>query len=80
MHYIRYIYLKGDFSGQPIFLFEIIVIGHIEEEVAGLDYIKDKVAKRTGELCFMLNVRRAYTSHELLVQQELKVFGRLPVL
>ena len=35
------------------------------EEAAGLDYIKDKVAKRTEELFFMLNVRRAFKSHEL---------------
>ena len=42
------------------------------EDAARLDYIKDKIAKRTEEIC----VR----SHELVVKQELKAFGRLPVL
>ena len=48
------------------------------EDAAGLDYIKDKVAKRTEEC--EKSVQIYVKSHELLVQQELNVFGRLPVL
>ena len=47
---------------------EILVYLFMVEVDAGLDYIKDKVAKRTEEMIFHAeceNVR----SHELLVQQ-----------
>ena len=54
------------------------------EDAAGLDYIKDKVAKRTEEIIFHAECEKSVQiyvkSHEFLVQQELKVFGRLPVL
>ena len=54
------------------------------EDAAELDYIKDKVAKRTEEIIlhaeYEKSVQICVKSHELLVQQELKVFGRLPVL
>ena len=32
------------------------------EDAARLDYIKDKIAKRTEEIFVMLNVRRAFKS------------------
>ena len=48
------------------------------EDAAGLDYIKDKVAKRTVEIIFHAEcgkiVQICVKSHELLVQQELKVW------
>ena len=50
------------------------------ENAVGLDCIIDKIAKRTEQIFFRMNARRAFKSHELLVQQKLKVFGRLPVL
>ena len=54
------------------------------EHAAGLDYIKDKVANRTDEIIFHAecekSVQICVKSHVLLVQQELKVGGRLPVL
>ena len=74
-----------------IFLFEIFFTGHTRnvcqimvEDADGLDNIKGKVAKRTEEIIFHAecekSVQICFKSHELLVQQELKVFGRLPVL
>ena len=66
-----------------IFLFEIFFITKclcqiVVEDAAGLDYIKDKVAKRTEEIIFHAeyekSVQICVKSHELLVQQELKVF------
>ena len=55
------------------------------EDAAGLDYIKDNVAKRTEEIIFHAecekSVQICVNSHELLVQKELKVFvGHLPLL
>ena len=54
------------------------------EDAAGRDYIKGKVAKRTEEIIFHAECEKSVQirvkSHELLLQQELKVFGRLPVL
>ena len=54
------------------------------EDAAGLDYIKNKVAKRAEEIIFHAewekSVQICVKSRELLVQQELKIFGRLPVL
>ena len=54
------------------------------EDAAGLDCIKDKVAKRAEGIIFHAewekSVQICVKSHELLAQQELKVFGRLPVL
>ena len=54
------------------------------EDAARLDYIKDKIAKRTEEIichaeCEKI-VQICVRSHELVVKQELKAFGRLPVL
>ena len=74
-----------------IFHFEIFFIGHTRnvyqimvEDAAGLDYIKDKIAKRAEEIIFHAewenSVQICVKTHEFLVQQELKVFGRLPVL
>ena len=70
-----------------IFLFEIFFIAHTKclcqimfEDTAGLDY-KTRLLNVQRKLFPVLNVRRAFKSHELLVKQELKVFfGRLPVL
>ena len=49
----------------------------------GLDYIKDKIAKRTEEIiCYAeceKSVQICVRSHELVVKQELKASGRLPV-
>ena len=63
---------------------EILVYLFMVEDAAGLDYIKDKVAKCTEEIIFHAecekSVQICIKSHELLEQQELKVFGRLPVL
>ena len=54
------------------------------EDAARLDYIKDKIAKRTEEIiCYAeceKSVQICVRSHELVVKQELKAFGRLPVL
>ena len=51
------------------------------EDAAGLDYIKDMVAKRAEEIIFHAEWEKSVLkSHELLVQYELKVFGCLPVL
>ena len=54
------------------------------EDAAGLDCIKDKVAKRTEEIISRVegekSVQICVKSHEFLVQQELKVVGPLPVL
>ena len=110
LHYIRYIHVKGGFSGQPIFHFiylinligqkwcsteftffiaftawfffskfsssdthemsmtneirEILVnLLFMVEDAAGLDCIKDKVAKRI--VFFMLNVGRAFKSNRM---------------
>ena len=48
------------------------------ENVAGLDYIKDKVAKRTEEIIFHAECEKSIQI-ALLVQQELKVFARCTV-
>ena len=53
------------------------------EDVARLDYIKDKVAKRTEEIIYAEcenSVQICVRSHKLVVRQELKAFVRLPVL
>ena len=51
------------------------------EDAAGLYYIKDKVAKRAEEIIYHGEWEKSVLkSHEFLVQWELKVFGRLPVL
>ena len=54
------------------------------EDDARLDYIKDKIAKHTKEIiCYAeceKSVQICVRSHELMVKQELKAFGRLPVL
>ena len=54
------------------------------EDAARLDYIKDKIAKRTEEIiCYAeceKSVQICVRSHELVVKQELEAFGRLPVL
>ena len=46
------------------------------ENAAGLDKDKDIIFHTECEKSFQICVK----SHELFVQQELKVFGRLPVL
>ena len=60
------------------------IFSEMVEDAAGLDYIKAKVAKRTEKIIFHAEFEKSVQiyvkSHELLVQQELKVFGRLPVL
>ena len=54
------------------------------EDAARLDYIKDKIAKRTEEIISYAECEKSdqicVRSHELVVKQELKAFGRLPVL
>ena len=54
------------------------------EDAARLDYIKHKIAKRTEEIiCYAeceKSVQICIRSHKLAVKQELKAFGRLPVL
>ena len=54
------------------------------EDAARLDYVKDKIAKRTEEIIFYAGCEKSVhicvRSHELVVKKELKVFGRLPVL
>ena len=54
------------------------------EDAARLDYIKDKITKRTeGIICYAeceKSVQICFRSHELVVKQELKAFGRLPIL
>ena len=54
------------------------------EDAARLDYIKDKIAKHTEEIiCYAeceKSVQICVRSHELMVKQESKAFGRLPVL
>ena len=51
------------------------------KDAARLDYIKDKIAKRTEEIIYAereKSVQICVRSHELVVKQELKAFGRLP--
>ena len=54
------------------------------EDAARLDYVKDKIAKRTEEIICCAecekSVQICVRSHKLVVKQELKAFGRLPVL
>ena len=54
------------------------------EDAARLDYINDKIAKRTEEIICHAecekSVQICVRSHELVAKQELKAFGRLPVL
>ena len=54
------------------------------EDAAKLDYIKDKIAKRTEEIiCYAeceKSVQICVRSHKLVVKQKLKAFGRLLVL
>ena len=54
------------------------------EDAARLDYIKDKIAKRTEEIICYAECEKSdqicVRSHEFVVKQELKAFGRLPVL
>ena len=54
------------------------------EDAARLDYIKDKIAKPTEEIICNAecekSVQICVRSHELVVKQELKAFGRLPIL
>ena len=67
-----------------IFLFEIFFIGYTRN-VYVKSWLKTLLAaKRTEEIIFHAecekSVQICVKSHELLVHQELKVFGRLPVL
>ena len=54
------------------------------DDAARLDNVKGKIAKRTEEIiCYAeceKSVQICVRSHELVVKQELKAFGRLPVL
>ena len=53
------------------------------EDAARLDYVKDKIAKRTEEIIIYAECKKSVQicvrSHELVVKQELKVFGRYTV-
>ena len=54
------------------------------EDAVRLDYNKNKIAKGTEEIiCYAeceKSVQICVRSHELVVKQELKAFGRLPAL
>ena len=56
---------------------EVLVNLFTVDDAAGLDYIDKEIISHAE---WEKSVRMCVKSHELLVQQELKVFGRLPVM
>ena len=62
-------------------IWEILGNLFMVEDAARLDYIKDKIAKRTEEMiCYAeceKSIQICVRSHKLVAKQELKAFGRV---